>query len=242
MIREDLTNAQTQAWQRLAAPGTWWTGAEHVAIAAEARYARDCAFCAQRAAALSPLAVAGTHDRLDSPLPDAAVEAIHRIRTDPGRLGETWFLRLRAACLSEEAYVELVSIVAVVTAIDTFRHAAGLEPTPLPAPIDGAPTHYRPRNARPGLCWVDTLAPEDVTPDDPDLYRELPGPRERYGANIQRALSLVPHSMMHWWDLLEALYQSSREMRDFDREYRAVTHPQIELIAARVAALNRCEY
>ena len=242
MIRDGLTVAQTQAWQRLAAPGTWWTGAERVAIAAETRHARDCTFCTQRAAALSPLAIAGTHDNLPSTLPDAAIEAIHRIRTDSGRLGETWFLRLREAGLSEEAYVELVSVAAVVTAIDTFRNAAGLEPLSLPTPIDGAPDRRRPRNARSGLCWVATLAPDDVTPDDPDLYREHPGPRERYGANIQRALSLVPRSMMHWWDLLEAMYQSSREMRDFTREYRAVTHPQIELLAARVSALNRCEY
>jgi alkylhydroperoxidase family enzyme len=242
MMRDDLATAQAQAWERLAAPGTWWTGAERVAIAAETRHARNCAFCAQRAAALSPLAVAGAHDRLPASLPDAAIEAIHRIRTDSGRLGETWFLRLREAGLSEEAYVELVSVAAVVTAIDTFRNAAGLEPLALPAPIAGAPIRYRPQNARPGLCWVATLAPEDVTPDDPDLYREHPGPRERFGANIQRALSLVPHSMMHWWDLLEAMYQTSREMRDFTREYRAVTHAQIELLAARVSALNRCEY
>jgi hypothetical protein len=242
MMREDLATAQTQAWQRVAAPGTWWTGAERVAIAAETRHARDCYFCAARAVALSPLAMAGAHERLESSLTDVAVEAIHRIRTDPGRLGETWFRRLCAAGLSEEAYIELVAVVAVVTAVDTFRHAAGLELLPLPAPTDGAPTQDRPRNAHPGLCWVATLAPEDVTPDDPDLYREHPGPRERYGANIQRALSLVPRSMMHWWDLLEAMYQSSREMRDFTHEYRAVTHPQIELLAARVAALNRCEY
>ena len=91
-------------------------------------------FCAARAAALSPLAVGGAHARLESPLTDAAIEAIHRIRTDPGRLGETWFLRLREAGLGEEAYVELVSVVAVVTAVDTFRHAAGLEPWALPSP------------------------------------------------------------------------------------------------------------
>ena len=242
MIRNDLADAQARAWQRLAAPGTWWTGAERVAIAAETRHARDCPLCAQRAVALSPLAVAGAHVRLDSSLSDAAAEAIHRIRTDPGRLGESWFLRLREAGMSEEAYVELVAVVAVVTAVDTFRRAAGLERLALPVPQDGAPSQYRPRNARAGLCWVATLAPEDVTPDDPDLYRAHPGPRERYGANIQRALSLVPHGMIHWWDLLEAMYQSSREMRDFAREYRAVTHPQIELLAARVAALDRCEY
>ena len=159
-----------------------------------------------------------------SPLTDAAIEAIHRIRTDSGRLGETWFLRLREAGLGEAAYVELVSVVAVVTAVDTFRRAAGLDPWPLPAPRDGAPTRHRPRGARPGLGWVATLAPEDVTPEDPDLYRAHPGPRERYGANIHRALSLVPDSMIHWWDMLEAMYQSSAQMRDFGHDYRAVTH------------------
>ena len=241
-MRDDLATTQAQAWQRLASAGAWWTGAQRIAIAAEARHTLDCAFCAARVAALSPLAVGGAHTRLDSPLTDAAIEAIHRIRTDPGRLGETWFLRLREAGLAEEAYVELVSVVAVVTAVDTFRRAAGLQPWALPPPRDGAPTRHRPRGARPGLAWVATLAPEDVTPDDPDLYRDRPGPRARYGANIHRALSLVPDSMIHWWDMLEAMYQSSSQMRDFARDYRAVTHAQIELLAARVAALNRCEY
>ncbi len=241
-MREDLAQTQAQAWQRLASPGTWWTGAERIAIASEARHARNCTLCAARAAALSPLAVVGAHARLASPLADSAIEAIHRIRTDSGRHGETWFLRLREAGLGEEAYVELVAVVAVVTAVDTFRYAAGLEPWALPAPLDGCPTRRRPRGARPGLAWVATLAPEDVSPDDPDLYREHPGPRARYGANVHRALSLVPDSMIHWWDMLETMYQSSSQMRDFARDYRAVTHPQIELLAARVAALNRCEY
>jgi len=31
-------------------------------------------------------------------------------------------------------------------------------------------------------------------------------------------------------------------MRDYGVDYRAIGHPQIELLAARVAALNRCEY
>ena len=241
-MRKELAETQDQAWRRLASAGTWWTGAERVAIAAETRNARDCPLCAARAAALSLMAVHGTHARLDSPLSDAAIEAIHRIRTDPGRLGETWFLRLREAGLDEAEYVELVSIVAVVSAVDTFRRAAGLAAWTLPVPLPGDPTRHRPAGARPGLAWVATLAPEDVTRDDPDLYLEHPGPRARYGANIHRALSLVPDSMIHWWDMLEAMYQSSAQMRDFGRDYRAVTHAQIELLAARVAALNRCEY
>jgi hypothetical protein len=87
-----------------------------------------------------------------------------------------------------------------------------------------------------------TLAPDDRTADEPDLYRDLPGPRERVGGNVQRALSLVPDSMIHWWDLFETMYLPGPAMRDFDREYRAISHAQIEMLAARVAALNQCLY
>jgi AhpD family alkylhydroperoxidase len=31
-------------------------------------------------------------------------------------------------------------------------------------------------------------------------------------------------------------------MRDFSQEFRAITHLQIELLAARVSALNQCTY
>ena len=50
--------------------------------------------------------------------------------------------------------------------------------------------------------------------------------------------------MIHWWDLLEEMYQSSGQMRDYATEYRAISHAQIELLAARVTrrSLNRCEY
>lgn len=238
-MRPALRSAQEQAWRRLAEPGTWWTARERLAIAAETRAAADCRLCLSRAAALAPLTVAGEHTVTSNGLPAAAIEAIHRIRTDSGRIGETWF---RGLDLNEGAYVELVSVVAVTVAVDTFRRGAGLDALPLPAPRPGAPTRIRPRGAKPGLGFVATLAPEDRTPDDPDLYQDEPGPRQRVGANIHRALSLVPHSMIHWWDVLEELYQSGPQMRDYGRDYRAIGHPQIEMLAARVAALNRCEY
>lgn len=241
-MRSDLVEAQAVAWEKLGDPGTWWTAAERIAIAAEARGSVDCRLCRERAGALSPGSISGSHTRLASPLSDTAVEAIHRIRSDPGRLSEAWFLRLRDLGLAEEAYVELVSVVAVVTAIDTFRCAAGLEVLNFPNIRPGEPSRRRPVRSRGGLGWVATLAPEDRVAEDPDLYGDHPGPRRRPGANIQRALSLVPDAMIHWWDLLEMMYQSSGQMRDFSREYRAIGHAQIELLAARVAALNRCEY
>jgi hypothetical protein len=238
-----LETAQDEAWRRLGSPGTWWTGAERLAIARECRAAVECPLCATRAGALSPFAVQGRHTIAEPSLPDAAIEAVHGMRNDSGRLGETWYSRLRAAGLSEEAFVELVSITAITVAIDTFRRGVGLSPLPLPAAEPGIPSRRRPLGAKPGTGWIATLAPEDRMDDDPNLYlAQKEGPPFRSGANIHRALSLVPHSMTHWWDVLEELYQHGPMMRDYDRDYRAISHPQIELLAARVAALNRCEY
>lgn len=240
-IRSDLATAQAEAWAGIGAPGTWWSGAERVAIAAETRHADGCRLCAARRTALSPSMVSGDHDSL-AVLPSSAIEAIHRIRTDPGRLGEGWYRGLIGAGLGEERYVELVSVIAVTVAVDTFRRAAGLAPQPLPDARPGTPSRRRPAGAKPGVAWVATLLPDDCSPDDPDLYQGDPGPRRRGGGYVHHALSLVPRSMMHWWDMFEVMYLPSAAMRDFGREYRAISHAQIELLASRVAALNQCVY
>ena len=80
-VREDLVAAQRRAWERLARPGCWWSGAERVAIASEVRASRECALCRERMAAQSPHDLSGPHDAA-STLPLDAVEAIHRITTD----------------------------------------------------------------------------------------------------------------------------------------------------------------
>lgn len=240
-VRADLMTTQTDAWSAIGAPGTWWTGAERVAIAAQTRHAASCRLCAARKEALSPSMVAGDHDSLDV-LAAPAIEAIHRIRNDSGRLGHAWYRGLIDTGLSEQRYVELVSVIAVTVAVDTFRRAAGLAPWPLPQAQPGEPSRHRPAGAKPGVAWMATLLPNDRTADDPDLYQTEPGPPRRGGGYVHHALSLVPRSMMHWWDMFEVMYLPSAAMRDFGREYRAISHAQIELLASRVAALNQCVY
>ena len=110
-IRAALAGAIEKAWARLAQPGTWWSGEDRIAIAAEARQAMNCALCRARKDALSPLHVDGAHDTLGR-LSDAAIDAIHRIRTDAGRLTQKWLLGLQAQGLKDTHYVEIVSIVA----------------------------------------------------------------------------------------------------------------------------------
>ena len=242
-MRQDLADAHVTAWHRLAAPGTWRSGAERVAIAAETRHAASCPLCAARKTALAPLAVAGAHAALGD-LDASDVEAIHRIRSDSGRLGEAWFRRVADPELPD-GYVELVSIVVVTIAVDSFRAAAGLPLLPLPTPLPGTPSRRRPAGARPGPGFTKSLRPDDASDDDPDLFRVNPSladGRERRGANIHLALSLVPHAMIHWWDCFEPMYMTGPMMRDWDTEYRAISHAQLEMLAARVAALNQCEY
>ena len=236
LIRDDLAAALRSAWARVGQAGTWWNAAERVAIAAEARHAMACPLCAARKQALSPMMVTGQHASLGV-LPDAAVQAIHRIRTDAGRLGETWFVQIIDAGLTEDQYVELVGVVSVTTAVDSFDFAAGLPQRPLPAQVAGAPTRHRPRNAGPGPGWVSAMMPDARTEAEPDFFGT-----ERGTAHIHLALSLVPNSAIQFWDMLETMYQTSAMMRDFTRDYRAISHAQIELVAARVAALNQCLY
>lgn len=235
-IRDDLSAAHSRAWARIGQPGTWWEGAQRVAIAAEARHAPSCALCRRRKEALSPAAIEGKHDSLGE-LPEIVVEVVHRVRTDPARLGETWFRGVIAAGLSAERYVETVSLVAHVVAIDTMGRGLGLAALPLPAPEPGLPSHYRPPGAKPGGAWVPWLEPADLGEREAGIY-----PQGRPAANIMKAMSLVPEEVKSFFDLVSHQYQPPLAMRDFSREYRAISHAQIELLAARVSALNQCLY
>lgn len=234
-VREPLDRECKRAWQRLAAAGTWWTGAERLAIAAETRHARACKLCRQRKDSLSPYTAEGAHDGLGA-LSAPMVEIVHRITTDAGRLTKKWLASVLADGVSEEQYVETVGVIAVIVALDTFDLALGRPQRALPAPVAGAPSRKRPAAAKRDLAWVLTVAPEDIAPGEVDAFK-VHGVK-----NIHRALSLVPQEVFNFFDLDVELYMKDFEIRDFTREYRAITHAQIELLAGRVSALNGCYY
>ncbi|MCY4550070.1 MAG: alkylhydroperoxidase-related (seleno)protein [Defluviicoccus sp.] len=237
-VRADLDEAWRRAWDHLARPGTWWTGAERLAMVAACREAPECALCRQRAAALSPFAVDGTHDST-STLPDDVVEAIHRIRTDSGRLTEAWLRETVASGLSEPRYVEIVGVVSIATALDTLAKGLGLPRPALPGPVPGEPSRYRPAGARRGLAWLPILEPEDIADGDPNPYGDK---TPDLVANIHRGMSLVPAEVAAFFDLDDAIYLPQFALKDFATEYRAISHAQMELLAARVSMINRCRY
>ena len=234
-VRGNLAAAQQRAWARLAAPGEWWSGAVRIAIAEETRAAETCAFCHERGAALSPHAVTGTHSAATD-LPEVLVEVIHRIRTDSGRLTRRFYEEALAGGLEDAEYVETVGVMATVIAVDSFCDAMGLPRHGLPAPVPGEPRRRRPTGAKEGLAWMATVAPEDMTESEAGMYEGLAA------VNIHRALSLVPAEVIGFFDLDSVHYLPDAQLRDFGAEYRALTHAQIEFLAGRVSAINRCVY
>jgi hypothetical protein len=234
-VRDDLREAHGRAWRDLARPGTWWTGAERVAIAAEVRAAAGCALCRTRRDALSPYTVTGTHDG-PGVLPAAAVDAVHRITSDPARLARPWADGVIAA-IGDAPYVELLGVVTTVVAIDSFCRALGVPPHPLPVPLPGEPTRLRPAAACDEGAWVPSIPSGAAAGSEADLYADLPGP----APNVIRALSLVPDAQRTMKDQGGVHYMTTAQMTDLAHG-RAIDRAQIELIAGRVSALRECFY
>ena len=234
-IRDDLSAAHAHAWDSMSKAGTWLTAKQRVAVAAEARQARTCAFCQLQKEALTPNSVTGTHTSVGL-LADGEVEAVHRIVSDPGRLSETWYGSIIERGITPEEYIEIAGLVAIIVMADTFIFGIGVEETPLPSPQAGAPSNYHSPGSRKEAAWVPITEPEDVVESDGTLY-----PSNKVGY-IHRALSAVPETKRDYWRMAEAHYLLGGSVYDFAADARAISRPQIEVIAARLSALHQCLY
>ncbi len=233
-VRDDLARTHEAMLDYFRRPGCWFTGAERLAIAAESRNALDCDLCAQRKSSLSPEQPTGEHRRV-SELPESLVEIAHRIRLDPQRLSREWYERIRTEGIEEGRYVELVGIVTFTAGIDSFCRALGFAPLPFPEPIAGPPSRYRPANLTGGIAWVPILLPENATGPEADLYDG------DFVPNIARALSSVPDHVRLLQQESATHYMSMAEIPDASVR-RHLNRLQMELVAARVSAMNECFY
>ena len=237
-MRADLVEAHRRSWESLRKPGTWWTGAERVALAAQVRAAADCDVCRERKAALSPYSVATEHPA-DPLLPAAAVDAVHRIASDPARLSQKVVEDTVAAGLSDGHYVELLSVVIMLASIDRVHLALGLELEALPIPDSGEPSQRRPERAVVDVGWVPmlTLGKTKNSPES-DLFADLP-----IAPNVIRALSLVPNAVRELRVLNAGHYMHEKNVGNpGSNGGRALERRYIELVGARTSALNECFY
>ena len=235
-VRDDIKQAHRAYWRKLAGPGSWWTGAERVAIARESRNALECSYCNDRKNALSPYAFDGEHEH-GGDLPDPAVDAVHRIITDQTRITQQYINDNATNGLSKEHYVELVGIVVAVFSIDEFSRAIGTEVETLPEPLTGEINCYRPDLLAEDIGFVPTVAPNGTVGNESDLWPQGRGP------NVVRALSLVPDALRDWRALAAAQYLSFSGMQNFVKDdARSINRMQMELIAGRVSSINECFY
>ena len=234
-VRDDIPAAHREAWEALARPGTWWTGAERVAIAQETRHATSCELCAARRQALQPATVAGEHAS-STELPAGAIEAAHRIVTDQGRITRQWVDSVTSD-ISVEQYVELAGVVVLVFSIDEFNRGLGFELEPLPEPVAGEPSRHRPEVLESATGFVPMVALDGAVGDEADLWANV------RSANVLRALTLVPNAFREWRAVAGAQYLSFPNMANFEQPPdRSLHRMQIELVAGRVSAINECFY
>ena len=186
----------------LAGPGDWWDGAARRAIMDEAR------------AAMGGPPGGGR-------LPAAAVEVIHRVVNDSGRLTRQW-ADVQIDELGDGAYAEVVGVTAIVAALDLFARAIGDRPLELLAPVAGPPADERPGDVGDVGAWIAMT-------------------EEKLLANVSRALSLVPRTNATWRALVNDSYSRGPQMLELTWE-RALTRPQIELVAAHISRLQECFY
>lgn len=188
--------------RRLVAPGAFFTGSERRAIAMYARASRGLA---DRGAGLRP----------------EVARAVERIApcawTCRASDVEAWV----GSGDPVEAYVEVVSIVSVVCAIDSFTFGMGMPITPLPSGSPGPVTGSVVADAEFVDSWVPTVGPGSAT----------------------MALSGLPDEMAINRHMQQEWYLSDDAIFDFDTEpARALSRQQIELLAARTSAINDCFY
>ncbi len=219
-LDESLAATHEQVWQRLGNCGTWWTGRERVAAISEARQALICSLCSERSEALSPVMVSGEHDSISN-LPPAAIDFVHRLTTDPGRLSEKWASQVIES-ITEEAYVELATVISTEYVIDSFARCLGLPLRDLPKAGDGMPNRIRPDGVGDVGAWVSQTIDKSL-------------------ANVSRAASLVPDTEILWREIVQSHYSRGPQFADLVWD-RGLTRPQVELVASTVSALNECFY
>ena len=212
--------AHAEVWQQLGACGTWWTGNERIKVMKEARAAHSCELCAQRKQDLTPTAASGSHSAV-SDLPEEAVDLIHRVVTDPGRLTRNWAEEIMES-IGEEHYVELVTVICTQNVIEEFTVALGVPLPNFPDAGEGTPRRTRPDGVGDVGAWVSQSIDKPL-------------------ANVSRCVSLVPDSAQHWRCIVDEHYSHGREFGDLVWE-RPLSRPQVELIASVVSSLNECFY
>ena len=233
-IRSDLTAAHAQVWEKLAAPGTWWSGSERLAVAEVVRSALS------DTDPVPPWDSASKSGRLpnDSVINSELQDAVYRLALHAGTLTEQWYQKMRDATgVTPQQWVEIIEVTIIVTSVLRFAQLAGVDQPEFPEPLEGHPTRQTQPSKPANHHWVPVVHLEDSTPELAPFYDGLPAL-----APVIRALSSVPSAMHTLFTLGDAQYIPMREMVDLNWTRGTLSRRQIELVAGRLSAHRECFY
>ena len=233
-VRSDLTAAHAHVWEKLAAPGTWWSGSERVAVAEVVRLALD------DSDPIPPWESASKSGRLpgDSVISSELQDAVYRLAVHAGTLTEEWYQKMRDSTgVTPQQWVEIIEITVSVVSVFRFAQIAGISRPDFPEVLEGQPTRQAQPSKPAKHHWVPVVHLEDVTPELAPFYDGLPAV-----APVVRALSSVPSAMDTLATLGGAQYIPLREMIDLNWPRGTLSRRQIELVAGRLSAHRECFY
>ena len=228
-VRKDIEDIHADQFDQLKTPGTWGTSEQRLTIINEARRS------AYHAGTLEEPSNPGIVPNVE--LSEVARRVVKRLAIAPKDMDQPFYNQAIEDGLNDSEYVEIVGLVSRFTCFDIFARGIDIPLRPLPSPTSGAPSQKRPKEAVIEKAWVPTIP---NFPEGGEIAKALFGPWQPY---IMRGLSLVPDEFTAHFDLEEVQYMPSAHFLEFDyQHHEGLTRPQVEIVAARVSALNECFY
>jgi hypothetical protein len=144
-IHAEINSAINNDWKRMARPGSFFTGAQRVAMATEARRDRDG----------DPT---GTGQ-----LSPTVARVVRQVSVRPMDITHQWVDQAFSEGLTPLQYVEIIGLVSRLSAIDLFDFGIGSDQRPLPDPVAGEPTGAFDPAAQPNGAVVPTTGPSGAS-------------------------------------------------------------------------------
>ena len=221
-MRDDLAEAHRLAWEHIAAPGSWYTGAARIELAQTAMMALS------DPDPWPPWVCVSTTGRLGDRLiaPAAAHDFAYRLARHAGTITRDVYDSVSRE-IGELPFVEVCAIVSTVAAVWHLCRNLAVGVPALPPAVDGSPTGLQPACVESAeLNWVLVEAPADRT------------------AAVVQAYTAVPGEQLNTWRMADAQYMPNLDMVNpaWTRRTGGLSRAQMELVAARVTALRECFY
>lgn len=211
--------------------GTWGTAKQRTAVAAAARKARVDAGVQESVGDEAPAEF--------SELPESVLRLAREVALGGIGIDLKFCQQVQADGLSEGAYVEVVGLVARLSHLDVFARGIGVPSRMLTEPVeDKAPSMQRPSVAKNEGFFTASIP---SAPEGGDLAIEIFGSEP--APNIVRSLSLVPDEARRLNKVINEEYFSAETIFNLTHSsLKAISRPQMELVAAKISALNQCFY